>query len=44
MAQLVSAWLSEQEIAGLILGDLNVCFNFPLIRVVIALNIRKTEH
>ena len=44
MAQLASAWLSEREAPGSILGDLNVCFDFPLIRVAIALNIRKTEH
>ena len=44
MAQLVSAWLSGQEVAGSILGDFNVCFDFPLICVAIALNTRKTEH
>ena len=33
MAQLASAWLSEQEVSGSILGDLNVCFDFPLICV-----------
>ena len=44
MAQLASAWLSEQEVSGSILGDFNVCFNFPLIRVAIALNPLKTEH
>ena len=35
--QLVSARLSEQEVPGSILGDFNVCFDFPLIRVAIAL-------
>ena len=44
LAQLVSARLSEQEVPGSILGDFNVCFDFPLIRVAIALNTRKTEH
>ena len=44
MAQMASAQLSEQEVDGSILGDLNVCFDFPLIRVAIALNTRKTEH
>ena len=44
VAQLVSARLSEQEVPGSILGDFNVCFDFPLIRVAIALNTRKTEH
>ena len=44
MAQLAGAWLSEREVPGSILGDLNVCFDFPLIRVAIALNTRKTEH
>ena len=44
MALLISARLSEQEVPGSILGDFNVCFDFPLIRVVIALNTRKTEH
>ena len=37
MAQLASVRLSEREIPGSILGDLNVCFDFPLIRVAIAL-------
>ena len=31
VAQLVSARLSEQEVPGSILGDFNVCFDFPLI-------------
>ena len=44
VAQLASAWLSEREVPGSILGDLNVCFDFPLILVAIALNTRKTEH
>ena len=44
MGQLVSAWLSEQEVPGLILGDFNVSFNFPLSHVAIALNNPKTEH
>ena len=44
VAQLVSARLSEQEVAGSILGDFNLCFDFPLIRLAIALNTRKTEH
>ena len=44
MAQLASAWLSEQEVPGSIFGDFNVCFDFPLIHVAMALNIRKTEH
>ena len=44
MAQLASARLSEQEVSSSILGDLNVCFDFPLIRVAIALNTCKTEH
>ena len=44
MAQLASARLSEQEVPGSILCDLNICFDFLLIRVAIALNTRKTEH
>ena len=44
MAQLSSARLSEREVPGSILGDLNVCFDFPLIRAAIALNPLKTEH
>ena len=45
MAQLVSSvWLSEREVPGSILGDLIVCFDFPLIRVAIALNTHKMEH
>ena len=42
--RLASARLSEQGVPGSILGDFNFCFHFPLIRVAIALNIRKTEH
>ena len=38
MAQLASARLSEREVPSSIFGDLNVCFDFPLIRVAIALN------
>ena len=44
VAQMASARLSEREVPGLILGDFNVCFDFPLIRVAIALNLLKTEH
>ena len=44
MAQLASMRLSEGEVSGLIFSDFNVCFDFPLIRVAIALNTRKTEH
>ena len=44
MIQLASARLSKREVPGSIHGDVNVCFDFPLIRVAIALNIRKTEH
>ena len=44
VAQLAGAPLSEREVPGSILGDLNVCFDFPLIHVAIALNTRKTEH
>ena len=41
VAQLASARLSEQEVSGSIVNDLNVCFDFPLIRVAIALNTRN---
>ena len=44
VAQLASARLSEREVPGSIISDFNVCFDFPLIRVAIALNARKTEH
>ena len=43
MAQLASARPSEREISGSIFSDFNVCFDFPLIRVAIALNTRKTD-
>jgi len=36
--------LSEREVPDLIFSDFNVCFDFPLIRVAIALNTCKTEH
>ena len=44
MAQLVSKWLSAQEVPSSILGDFNVCFDFPLLPVAIALNTLKTKH
>ena len=44
VAQLASARLSEREFSGSIVSDFNVSFDFPLIRVAIALNTRKTEH
>ena len=44
VAQLASAWLSEREVSGLIFSDFSVCFDFPLIRVALALNTPKTEH
>ena len=44
VAQLVSVRLPEQEVPGSILGDFNVCFDFPLIRVAVALITVKTEH
>ena len=44
MAQLASARLSAREVPGSILGDLNVCFDYPLILIAIALNPLKTEH
>ena len=44
VAQLASARLLEQGVPNSILGDFNVCFHFPLIRVAIALNICETEH
>ena len=43
VAQLASARLSKQGVPSSILGAFNVCFDFPLIRVAIALNIRETE-
>ena len=44
MAQLASARLSEREVRGSIFSNFNVCFDFPLIRVAIALNTSYTEH
>ena len=44
VAQLASARLSEREVPSSIFSDFNVCFDFPLIRVAIALNTRKMEH
>ena len=44
VAKLASAWLSEREVPGSIFSDFNVCLDFPLIRVAIAMNSRKTEH
>ena len=44
VAQLASARLSEREVPCSIFSDFNVCFDFPLVRVAIALNTRKTEH
>ena len=44
MAQLVSARLSRHEVPDSILCDFNVCFDFPLIRVAIALNTRRKEN
>ena len=44
VAQLASVQLSEREVPGSIFSHFNVCFDFPLIRVAIALNTRKTEH
>ena len=44
VARLVSARPSELEVPGSNLGDSNVCFDFLLICVVLALNTRKTEH
>ena len=44
VAQMASARLSEREVPGSILGDFNVSFDFPLIRVAITLNPLKTEH
>ena len=37
--------LAEQEVPSSILGDFNVSFDFPLVRVDIGLNtVRKMEH
>ena len=44
VAQLASARLSEREVPGSILSDFNLWFDFPLVRLAIALNTRKTEH
>ena len=44
VAQLVNARSSELEVPGSILRDFNICFDFFLISVVLALNTRKTEH
>ena len=44
MAQLVSAWLSEQRSPVQSFGDFKVCFDFPLIGVAIAFNTCKTDH
>ena len=44
VAELVGVRPSEQEVPTLILGDFDVCFDFPQIRVAIALNTRKMEH
>ena len=44
VAQLACARLSEQEVSGSIFSEFNVCFDFPLTRVAIALNTRKTGH
>ena len=44
VAKLASARLSEREVSGSIFSDFNVCFDFPLFRVAIALNARNTEH
>ena len=43
VAQLASARLFEREISCSIFSDLNVCFDFPVIRVAIALNTRSTD-
>ena len=43
VVQLVSAWPSELEVPGSILGDSNVCFNLLLVRVILASITRKTD-
>ena len=43
VAQLVRARPSELEVPASILGDSNVCFDFLLICVALALNTLKTE-
>ena len=44
----VTSWfvslLNLLEVSGSIFSDFNVSFDFPLIRVAIALNTRKTDH
>ena len=44
VAPLVSARPSELEVPGSILGASNVCFDFLLICVALALNTRKTDN
>ena len=44
VAQWANARLFEREVSGSIFSDFNVCFDFPLICVAIALNTRKMEH
>ena len=44
MAQVAIARLSEGEVPGSIFSDFNVCFDFPLTGVAIALNTSKMEH
>ena len=44
VTQWASARISEQGVPSLIFSDFNVCFDFPLIHVAIAFNIRQTEH
>ena len=44
VAQFVAARPSELEVPGAILGDSNICFDFLLICVALALNTHKTEH
>ena len=34
----------SSEVPSSTFGDFNVCFDFPLIHVAIALNIHKIEH
>ena len=44
VAQLISARPSKLQVPGSILGDSNVCFDFLLICVALALNTRITEN
>ena len=44
VSQLVGARPSELEVSGSILGDSNVCFEFLLICIALALKTRKMEH